>query len=128
MTTMTTPLPKFDVAAVRNKFPALAQKHGEREAVFFDGPAGSQVPESVIAAIGDYLRTMNANHGGVFATSRRSDALLDEAHRAAADFVGANDPDCCYFGGNMTTLTFALSRTLSRTWTAGDEIMVTRLD
>lgn len=128
MTTMTTTQPKFDVAAVRKKFPALAQKHGEREAVFFDGPAGSQVPESVITAIGDYLRTMNANHGGVFATSRRSDALLDEAHRAAADFVGSDDPDCCYFGGNMTSLTFALSRALSRTWNAGDEIMVTRLD
>lgn len=120
--------PTFDVAAVRKKFLALAQRHGEREAVFFDGPAGSQVPESVIAAIGDYLRTMNANHGGVFATSRRSDALLDEAHRAAADFVGTDDPDCCYFGGNMTSLTFALSRALSRTWTVGDEIMVTRLD
>jgi cysteine desulfurase family protein (TIGR01976 family) len=118
----------FDIAAVRRQFPALAQKHGEREAVFFDGPAGSQVPESVIAAIGDYLRTMNANHGGVFATSRRSDAMLDEAHRAAADFVGADDPDCCYFGANMTSLTFALSRAISQTWNAGDEIIVSRLD
>ncbi|HEX4131094.1 MAG TPA: cysteine desulfurase-like protein [Pirellulales bacterium] len=120
--------PTFDVAAVRRQFPALAQKHGDREAVFFDGPAGSQVPDRVIAAIGDYLRTMNANHGGVFSTSRRSDALLDEAHRAASDFVGADDPECCYFGANMTSLTFALSRAISRTWNAGDEIMVTRLD
>ena len=119
---------KFDVAAVRRQFPALAQRHGEREAVFFDGPAGSQVPERVIAAIGDYLRTMNANHGGMFATSVRSDALLDEAHRAAADFVGADDPECCYFGANMTTLTFALSRALAQTWNRGDEIMVSRLD
>lgn len=118
----------FDVAAVRRQFPALAQKHGDREAVYFDGPAGSQTPETVIAAIGDYLRTMNANHEGVFATSRRSDAMLDEAHRAAADFVGADDPECCYFGANMTTLTFALSRALARTWNAGDEVLVTRLD
>ncbi|MGC3970319.1 MAG: aminotransferase class V-fold PLP-dependent enzyme [Pirellulales bacterium] len=71
---------------------------------------------------------MNANHGGVFATSVRSDALLDEAHRAAADFVGADDPECCYFGANMTTLTFALSRALSKTWNPGDEIIVSRLD
>jgi len=118
----------FDVAAVRRQFPALAQKHGDREAVYFDGPAGSQTPETVIAAIGDYLRTMNANHEGVFATSRRSDAMLDEAHRAAADFLGADDPECCYFGANMTTLTFALSRALARTWNAGDEVLVTRLD
>jgi cysteine desulfurase family protein (TIGR01976 family) len=118
----------FDVAAVRRKFPALARRHGDREAVFFDGPAGSQVPEAVIEAIGNYLRTMNANHGGVFATSVASDAMLDEAHRAAADFVGADDPECCYFGANMTTLTFALSRALSRMWQAGDEIVVSRLD
>lgn len=118
----------FDVAAVRRQFPALATKHGDREAVFFDGPAGSQVPQSVIDAIGNYLATMNANHGGVFATAVKSDALLDETHRAAADFVGADDPDCCYFGANMTTLTFALSRALAKSWTAGDEILVTRLD
>jgi cysteine desulfurase family protein (TIGR01976 family) len=118
----------LDVAAVRRQFPALAQRHGDREAVFFDGPAGSQVPQSVIDAIGDYLRTMNANHGGVFATSVRSDAMLDEAHRAAADFVGTDDPECCYFGANMTTLTFALSRALARTWNKGDEVLVTRLD
>ena len=119
---------KFDVAAVRRQFPSLAQRHGDREAVFFDGPAGSQVPERVIAAIGDYLRTMNANHGGMFATSVRSDAMLDEAHRAAADFVGADDPNCCYFGANMTTLTFALSRALAQTWNRGDEVVVSRLD
>jgi cysteine desulfurase family protein (TIGR01976 family) len=118
----------FDVASIRKQFPALAQRHGSREAVFFDGPAGSQVPESVIEAISRYLRTMNANHGGMFATSVRSDALLDEAHRAAADFVGADDPDCCYFGANMTSLTFALSRALAQTWNRGDEIVVSRLD
>ena len=54
--------------------------------------------------------------------------MLDEAHRAAADFVGADDPDCCYFGANMTSLTFALSRAISQTWSAGDEIIVSRLD
>jgi cysteine desulfurase family protein (TIGR01976 family) len=118
----------FDVAAIRNRFPALALKHGSREAVFFDGPAGSQVPESVVEAISNYLRTMNANHGGVFATAVRSDAMLDEAHRAVADFVGADDPDCCYFGANMTSLTFALSRALAQAWNRGDEIIVSRLD
>ncbi|MGC3969178.1 MAG: hypothetical protein QM775_17975 [Pirellulales bacterium] len=59
-------LARYDVAAIREQFPALKQKHGDREAVFFDGPAGSQVPERVIQAMGAYLRRMNANHGGVF--------------------------------------------------------------
>jgi len=97
-------------------------------AIFFDGPAGSQVPERVIDAIAGYLRTNNANHGGVFATSRESDALLDYAHQALADFFGAADPTSIIFGTNMTMLTFSLSRALARTWRAGDEIIVTRLD
>jgi len=86
------------------------------------------VPERVIEAIGSYLRTSNANHGGVFATSRESDALLETAHQALADLFGAADPNSVIFGANMTTLTFSLSRALARTWRAGDEIVVTRLD
>jgi len=119
---------QFDLAKRRALFPALGRKHGDREAVFFDGPAGSQVPESVIEAMGRYLRHTNANHGGVFATAVESDALLDDAHQAAADFVGAPDAAGCYFGANMTTLTFALSRALAQTWNAGDEVVVSRLD
>ena len=116
------------VAAIRDLFPALHRSMQGRSVVYFDGPAGTQVPETVIEAIGDYLRRRNANHGGVFATSRESDAMLHEVHRAAADLLGASDGECVAFGPNMTTLTFHFSRALSRTWSAGDEIIVTRLD
>ncbi|MGE0760289.1 MAG: cysteine desulfurase-like protein [Pirellulaceae bacterium] len=122
---------KFDdqlARHLRGQFPALARQVDGAPAVFFDGPAGTQVPQRVIDAISHYLTTCNANHGGVFATSVESDALLAEAHRALADFLGASDPDTVYFGQNMTSLTFALSRALSRRWRAGDEILVTRLD
>jgi cysteine desulfurase family protein (TIGR01976 family) len=99
--------------------------------VYFDGPAGTQVPQSVIDAMGDYLKYCNANHDGAFATSRASDVLLDEAHRAVADLLGTpldDGADCISFGPNMTTLTFALSRAIGRTWGPGDEVVVTRLD
>ena len=118
----------FPVEWCRAQFPALQLAVDGKLAVYLDGPAGSQVPEQVIAAMGDYLRTMNANHGGRFATSVRSDALLDEAHQAVADLLGTSTPESTIFGANMTTLTFAFSRALSRTWKAGDEIIVTRLD
>ena len=118
----------FDVDYCRRQFPALTREVQGQPAVFFDGPAGSQVPGRVIDAIGNYLATMNANHGGAFITSEQSDALLDEAHRAMADFVGTSDPETTIFGANMTTLTFALSRSLSRTWKPGDEVLVTQLD
>jgi cysteine desulfurase family protein (TIGR01976 family) len=124
MTTLT----EDHVALLREQFPALRREIKGQPVVHFDGPAGTQVPQRVIAAMSDYLSHHNANHGGLFATSHESDALLHEAHRAMADMLGISDPDCVSFGPNMTTLTFALSRALSKTWQAGDEIMVTRLD
>jgi cysteine desulfurase family protein (TIGR01976 family) len=118
----------FDVESSRRQFPALTRAVSGKPAVFLDGPAGSQVPQSVITAMVNYLSATNANHGGVFATSRESDHILTEARRAAADFVGASDPNEIVFGANMTTLTFALSRALAKTWQPGDEIIVTQLD
>lgn len=112
----------------RSQFPALRREIDGRPIVYFDGPAGTQVPQCVIEAVSHYYAHNNANHDGLFPTARDSDAMLAEAHRAMADLLGAEDPDTVYFGPNMTTLTFALSRALARTWRAGDEVVVTRLD
>ena len=116
------------VAACRSQFPALARTVNDRPAAFFDGPGGTQAPQRVIDAVAHYLAHTNANHGGPFATSIESDAVLTAAQQAFADFLGADDPDCVVFGPNMTSLTFALSRALARTWSPGDEVVVTRLD
>jgi cysteine desulfurase family protein (TIGR01976 family) len=114
--------------AARKRFPALSREHRGNPVAFFDGPAGTQVPKCVIDAIADYLVRCNANHGGLFATSVESDALLEEVQAATADFLGAADANSVFFGANMTSLTFALSRAIARTWKPGDEIIVTRLD
>lgn len=118
----------LDVNWCRAQFPALAREVAGQPAVFFDGPAGSQVPQRVIDAVGRYLAETNANGGGAFATSRESDAILAAAHAAIADLLGCNDPDLVAFGPNMTTLTLGLSRALARTWAAGDEVVVTRAE
>ena len=112
----------FDVGAVRARFAAL-----QGPTAFFDGPGGTQTPDSVIEAIASYLREANANLGGPFVTSVRSDQVVDAAHDAAAGFLGAS-PSEVGFGHNMTTLNFALTRTVGRELSAGDEIVVTRLD
>ena len=116
------------IPQLRSQFPALQRLEQAAPAVFLDGPAGTQVPESVIEAISHYYRTCNANGHGHFTTSRESDALLQEVHQAAADFLGVSDSGEVAFGANMTSLTFAFSRAISREWQAGDEIIVTRLD
>jgi len=118
----------FDVQAIRRRFPALAEPHGEQPLALFDGPGGTQVPETVIEAVSNYYRESNANSGGAFATSERSDAVAHEAHAAMADFFGAADPASIKFGANMTTLTFHISRSIGATLSPGDEIVVTTLD
>lgn len=115
--------------SIRAQFPSLSRQHDHgRPAVYLDGPAGSQVPESVIDAIATYYRTSNANVGGKFPTSLETGELMAAALAAAADWFGSNDPRECIFGANMTTLTFAFSRALSKTWKPGDRIVLTELD
>ena len=85
-------MPAFDVEALRAEFPALAREQDGRPVAFLDGPGGTQVPQRVIDAVVGYYRDMNANHEGAFTTSRLSDDVVDEAHAAVADFLGAASP------------------------------------
>jgi len=112
----------LDVAAVRARFTAL-----QRNLVFLDAPGGSQVPDEVIDAIATYLRESNANVSGPYETSRRTEALETHARATAARFLGCSAEETI-FGPNMTTLSFALSRTAGRELRAGDEILCTKLD
>jgi len=118
----------IETSWLRSQFPALAQTVDGRPAVFLDNPGGTQVPQAVIDAVAGYLASSNANHGGAFATSRRSDEILHEAHQAMADMLNAASADEIVFGPNMTTLTFSVSRALGREIGPGDEIVVTRMD
>ena len=112
----------FDLEAARARFSAL-----QRDLVFFDGPGGTQVPDSVIDAVAGYLRESNANVSGPYETSRRTEVLFDNARATAARFLGSSEEEIV-FGPNMTTLNFALSRTAGREFEPGDEVVVTRLD
>jgi cysteine desulfurase family protein (TIGR01976 family) len=112
----------LDVAAVRRRFAALGGG-----LAFFDGPGGTQVPDEVIEAVARYYRESNANVGGPFETSRRTEELVERARTTAGGFLGCS-ADEVVFGANMTTLNFALTRAAAREFVAGDEIVVTRLD
>jgi cysteine desulfurase family protein (TIGR01976 family) len=117
----------LDIPAIRSRFPALSLTHEGEPIVFFDGPGGTQVPESVIEAVSRYYRESNANHGGAFATSQRSDAIVDDAHAAVADLLGV-DAEEITLGPNMTTLTFHISRSIAASFKPGDEIVISGLD
>ena len=121
-------MPEFDVEALRARFPALAIEQDGMPVALFDGPGGTQVPDSVIEAVATYYRTSNANHDGPFLTSRRSDAVVEDAHAALADLLNAADPSEIKLGANMTTLTMHLARSVAASLQPGDTIVVTTLD
>jgi len=112
----------YDVAAVRDRFPALKAGFAH-----FDGPGGSQVPDSVADAVARTLLSPLANRGTVTEAERTADGIVHEARAAMADLLGA-DARGVIFGRSMTELTFAMARTLAATWEPGDEVVVTRLD
>lgn len=120
--------PRFDVLAARQQFPALALTDNGKPRVYFDNPAGTQVPRQVIDRTVEALTGMNANLGGYFVTSMDAGRMVDEAHQAVADFYNASSAEEIVFGQNMTTLTLHFSRCLARRFQPGDEIVLSRMD
>jgi cysteine desulfurase family protein (TIGR01976 family) len=117
----------LDIAWARSQFPSLLTQVNGHPAAFLDGPAGTQVPTQVMHAIQSYLANSNANTGGAFLTSRRTNEMIANARAAMADFFHC-DRDEVVFGQNMTTITYALSRAIGRDLNPGDEILLTTLD
>jgi cysteine desulfurase family protein (TIGR01976 family) len=118
----------FDIDRVRAAFPALDIHDDGKRRIYFDNPAGTQVPQLVVDRMSRCLVEANANLGGYFETSKRADAVMEDAHSAMADLLNAPSADDIVFGQNMTTMTLHLSRSIGRLLQAGDEIILTRMD
>jgi cysteine desulfurase family protein (TIGR01976 family) len=119
---------QFDLESVRAQFPALSVADNGVRRIYFDNPAGTQVASTVADAISDCLLEKNANIGGYFATSIDAGQIVESARVAMADFLNAPSPDEIIFGQNMTTITFHMSRSIGRTLSPGDEIILSRMD
>jgi cysteine desulfurase family protein (TIGR01976 family) len=119
----------FHANEIRSMFPSILTPADDGTIpVFLDNPAGTQVPKMVMDAVTEYYMTMNANSGGTFATSLRNDAMVEETRQLMADFINAPSPKEIVIGPNMTTLNFGLSRAIAKTLSAGDEVILTRMD
>ncbi|MGI9233707.1 MAG: cysteine desulfurase-like protein [Woeseiaceae bacterium] len=119
---------QFDLDSVRSQFPALSMSDNGAPRIYFDNPAGTQVPTRVARAMSDCLLKTSANLGGYFASSKEAGTVVDTARVAMADFLNAPSPDEVIFGHNMTTLTLHLSRSLGRLFQPGDEIVLSQMD
>lgn len=118
----------YDLEAIRSQFPALALTDNGTRRIYFDNPAGTQVPTGVAEAVTDCLLTKNANLGAYFTSSLDAGAVVQGAREAMADFLNAPSSDEIIFGQNMTTLTLHLSRSIGRLLRPGDEIILTKMD
>jgi cysteine desulfurase family protein (TIGR01976 family) len=118
----------LDLELIRAQFPALALTHDDRPRIYFDNPAGTQVPQQVIDRMTATMVECNANMGGRFRTSIEATALVHEAHVAMADFYNAASPSEIVFGQNMTTLTFMMTRVLGPRFSEGDELITTTME
>ncbi len=119
----------WDIDSVRYRFPSLRRPGPDGEPVaWLDNAAGTQVVDTCLRAINDYLLDSNANRGAPFAASLETDEMLHDTRMSAADLLGAGDADEVSFGPNMTTITYAVSRAIGASLDAGDEIIVTRQD
>jgi cysteine desulfurase family protein (TIGR01976 family) len=123
-----TAVTRFDLDTVRSRFPALSIADNGVPRIYFDNPAGTQVSQLVVDRMSECLLQANANLGGYFATSRKADVIVDDAHAAMADLLNAPSPEEVIFGQNMTTLTLHVSRSIGRQFRAGDEIILSRMD
>lgn len=110
------------IEAIRDEFPALREG-----AAHFDAPGGTLVPAAVAEAIRDTLVSAICQRGSLTQAERRTDHIVISARQAMGDLLGA-DARGVVFGRSMTQLTFDLARTLAKSWKAGDEIVVSRLD
>ncbi len=120
--------PTLDLEAIRNQFPSLADTDSGVRRIYFDNPAGTQVPLSVVDRMSDCLLRGNANIGGYFPTSGLAAEFVDDARQAMADFVNAPSPDEIIFGQNMTSLTLHVSRSIGQQLSPGDEIVLSQMD
>jgi len=118
----------FDLASIRTQFPSLSITDDGAARLYFDNPAGTQVPTMVVDRMSECLLEANANLGGYFETSRRVEDVVDDARAAMADFLNAPSKDEIIFGQNMTSLTFHVSRSIGRYLQAGDEIVLSQMD
>ena len=112
----------YDVDAVRAHFPSLATG-----VAYFDGPGGTQTPDTVGDAIRAAIVGPLSNRASVTASERRAEDFVIAAREAMADLTG-QVPGGIVFGRSATALHYIVSRALAKTWGPGDEVLVSRLD
>ena len=120
----------FEIAQVRQDFPALSLRVHGKPLVYLDNAASTQKPEAVLDAADRCYREYYSNvHRGVHFLSQQATNAYEEARRKVQGFLGAAREEEIVFvrgateGINLVAATFGRSRVK-----AGDEVLITEME
>lgn len=119
----------YDVERIREDFPILQRRVGERPLVYLDSANTSQKPRQVVDAIAEHYLTHNAN------VARAMHLLGAEATEAfeggrlkVAGFVGAARPEEIVFTKNASEALNLAASSLGASLRPGDEVVVSVME
>ncbi len=120
----------YDIDALREQFPLLAQEANGHLLAYLDNAATTQKPQAVLDAVTQFYVADNANvHRGLYDLSRRATERYEEARRIAARFINAADPSEVIWVRGTTEAINLIAMTYGwQNVRAGDEIVLSVIE
>lgn len=124
-------LSRLNPEKIREDFPIYERKlHDNQPLIYLDSAATSQKPASVINAMDDYYRRMNANiHRGVHTLAEEATAAYENSRGRIANFIGAKKAREIIFTRNTTESINLVAQSWGRkNLSAGDVVILTEME
>jgi cysteine desulfurase/selenocysteine lyase len=120
----------FDVAKVRQDFPALDQKMKGRPLIYLDNAATTQKPQIVIDAESQFYSTNNANvHRGAHTLSDNATELFENARNSVQHFMNAkHSHEIIWTKGTTEAINIIASGLAQSLLKPGDEILISTME
>lgn len=119
----------LNISEIRDKFPILSRKVGEKELVYLDNTATSQTPREVVDEI-DYLyKNTKANvHRGVHTVSQEATDRQEHTRRRVQGWINAGSFEEIIFTRGTTEAINLVASSFGDRFKDGDEIILTVME
>lgn len=120
----------FDVALVRQDFPALSQSVNNHPLVYLDSAASAQKPLQVIERESEFtLHQYAAVHRGIHTLSANATTMMEEVRQKAADFINAgSNEEIVFVKGTTEGINLVANSYGRKHLFEGDNIVITEME
>ena len=119
----------YDVEVIREDFPILQRRVGERPLVYLDSANTSQKPRQVVDAIAEHYLTHNANVArAMHLLGAEATAAFEGGRSKVAGFVGAARPEEIVFTKNASEALNLAASSLGASLKPGDEVVISVME